>query len=78
MPSVDAPGASSLRSSIRLATNLLTKKLTPVAFPPGRLRLAMSPSSTGSPPVRNTIGRVSVARLAATADAVDVATITLT
>ena len=54
----NGPGASSLSSSILLATNLLTKKLTPVAFPPGRLRLATSPNSTGSPPVKNTIGRV--------------------
>ena len=51
----------------------LTKKLTPVALPPGRSRLATSPDSIGSPPVTNTIGSAAVARLAASAEAVDVA-----
>ena len=78
MPSTAAPGASSLSSSSRFAINLLTKKLTPVTFPPGRLRLATSPNSTGSPPVTNTIGSVDVAGLAASAEAVVFATSTLT
>src|SRR5262249_15165492 len=39
----------------------------PVMFPPGRLRLATSPSATGSPPIVKTIGSVVVARLAARA-----------
>src|SRR5262249_37487775 len=53
-----------LSSSSRLETSLFTRKLTPVIFPPGRLRLGTSPSSTGSPPVRNTIGSIDVAGLA--------------
>ena len=44
------------------------RMLTPVAFPPGRLRLATSPSLTGSPPRSNTIGMDAVAALAASAD----------
>ena len=42
-------------------------KLMPVTLPPGRLRLATSPSTTGSLPVANTIGTVMVAALAASA-----------
>ena len=42
-------------------------KLTPVTLPPGRLRLATRPTSTGSPPVTKTIGTVVVAALAASA-----------
>ena len=45
-------------------------KLTPVAFPPGRLRLETKPSITGSPPVTNTIGTVVFADFAASADSV--------
>src|SRR5215831_5924937 len=43
------------------------KKLTPVALPPGRLRLATTPSLTGSPVAPNTIGIVVVTALAASA-----------
>ncbi len=50
----------------------------PVMLPPGRLRLATSPSLTGSPPVANTTGNVVVAALAAIAAAVSVAAITAT
>ena len=39
--------------------------VTPVALPSGRLRLATRPISTGSPPLRNTIGMVEVAARAA-------------
>src|SRR5262245_9559170 len=39
--------------------------VSPVALPPGRLKLSTSPSLTGSPPTPNTIGMVDVARLAA-------------
>jgi hypothetical protein len=42
-------------------------KLTPVALPPGRLRLVTRPSLTGSPPVAKTIGTVVVTALAASA-----------
>ena len=41
--------------------------LTPVRLPPGRLRLATNPRSTGSTPTLNTTGIVVVAALAATA-----------
>jgi GAF domain-containing protein len=44
--------------------------VTPVRLPPGRARLATSPTSTGSAAMRNTIGMVEVAALAASADAV--------
>src|SRR5262249_7980636 len=37
------------------------RKLTPVTFPPGRLRLATRPFLTGSPPMLKTIGIVVVA-----------------
>jgi hypothetical protein len=40
---------------------------TPVALPPGRLRLPTSPVSTGSVAVTKTIGMIAVAALAATA-----------
>jgi hypothetical protein len=40
---------------------------TPVALPPGRLRLATMPSWTGSPAVINTMGIVVVAAFAASA-----------
>jgi len=51
----------------------------PVALPPGRLRLAASPSLTGSPPLVKTIGIVEVAAFAASPEAVPpVATMTAT
>src|SRR5262249_12494011 len=46
----------------------VVKRLTPVALPPGRLRLATKPILTGSPPTVNTIGIVDVAALAASAE----------
>ena len=45
----------------------MTRKLTPVTLPPGRLRLATRPSRTGSIPLTNTIGTVVVAAFAASA-----------
>ena len=42
----------------------------PVKFPPGRLRLATSPTSTGSVPIRKTTGIAVVACLAAIAEGV--------
>src|ERR1035437_10115089 len=45
-----ALGTRSYRSRRRLAASSLTKKLMPVALPPGRARLATRPSRTGSPP----------------------------
>ena len=51
-------GTSSCRSPSRLATSSWTKKLMPVALPPGRLKLATRPSLTGSSPMPKTIGIV--------------------
>src|SRR5262249_59566770 len=60
-------GTISCSSSNCFATRRGEKLLTPVTFPPGRLRLVTSPSSTGSGPASNTIGIVVVAALAPTA-----------
>jgi hypothetical protein len=60
-----ALGTSSCRSRSRLPFTSALKKLTPVALPPGRARLATRPSLTGSSPTPNTIGIVAVAFLAA-------------
>src|SRR5262249_21256702 len=51
---------------------------TPVTFPPGRARLGMSPSPTGSVRLMPTMGIVPVALLAARAAGVGVATMTST
>src|SRR5262249_6330069 len=64
-----ALGTSSCSSPSRLAPTSATKKLMPVALPPGRARLATKPSWTGSPPTPNTIGIVVDAALAASAAA---------
>jgi hypothetical protein len=45
-----ARGTSSDSSSSRLAVSSSAIKLTPVRLPPGRARLATSPSLTGSAP----------------------------
>src|SRR5215470_11600831 len=50
----------------------------PVTFPPGRARLGMSPSPTGSVRLMPTMGIVAVALLAARAPGVGVATMTST
>jgi hypothetical protein len=42
--------------------------LTPVRLPPGRARLVTSPFSSGSSPLRKTIGIVEVALFAASAE----------
>src|SRR4029077_5949772 len=62
-----AVGTTSRKSCMRLATSSAVKKFTPVALPPGRLRLPTSPALTGSPVTPNTIGIVAVAALAASA-----------
>ena len=59
------PGISSCRSSSRFAANSPEKIATPVAFPPGRLRLATKPRRTGSSPLLKMIGIVLVAARAA-------------
>ena len=53
-------------------------KLKPVTLPPGRARLATSPDLTGSATRITTIGKVTVAFLAASAAGVLIATITST
>src|SRR5262249_5367259 len=60
-----AVGSNSRRSSSRFAANSALKKLIPVRLPAGRARLATRPSLAGSSPMRNTIGIVVVAALAA-------------
>jgi hypothetical protein len=50
-----------------LRPRVLIRKLTPVMFPPGRLTLATSLTSTGSTPFAKTIGIFEVAALAARA-----------
>src|SRR5262245_41343957 len=69
---------SAARSSKRLATSLLERKVTPVTLAPGLLKLATKPTSTGSTPVMNTMGIVVVAALAASAGGVVFATSTAT
>ena len=64
----EALGTTSRKISSRFATSGFVSRLTPVELPPGWLRLATSPSLTGSPPVLKTIGIVVVAALAASAD----------
>src|SRR5262249_46723500 len=49
----------------RFATNSALKKLTPVALPSGRARLATRPNLTASPPTLNTIGITVFAALTA-------------
>ena len=55
---VDAASCSNSRS---LGTSSVANRLMPVMVPPGRLRLATRPSSTGSEPLWKTIGIVVVA-----------------
>jgi len=69
-------GTNSRSSSNRFATTGAARKLTPVTLPAGWLRLATSPSRTGSSPVANTIGMVVVAAFAASAAALPAAMIT--
>jgi hypothetical protein len=71
-------GTSSRKSPKRLAANSAEKKLMPVAFPPGRARLATRPIFTGSAAVENTIGIVEVAAFAASAAGVNAVAITVT
>jgi hypothetical protein len=73
-----AAGISSWASSRRLGPTSTFNWVAPVTLPPGRLRLATSPSYTGSPSVANTIGMELVAALAASAPGVVVAARTLT
>jgi nitrogen-specific signal transduction histidine kinase len=58
-------GSSSRRSSKRFGPRILSKAVTPVRLPPGRLKLSTRPVLIGSAPVPNTIGMVLVAAFAA-------------
>src|SRR5215813_6053228 len=62
-------GASSLSSPNCFGISVVVTLLTPVRLPPGRLKLATRPASTGSPPILKTIGIVEVDALAACAEA---------
>src|SRR5262245_15995028 len=64
------PGVSSCSKLSRFCSisGSLVLMKEPVAFPPGRFKLATKPSLTGSP-ATNTIGIIEVACFAATADA---------
>ena len=73
-----AVGTNSCSSSSRFGPSSTPRVVTPVRLPPGRLRLATSPASTGSTPIEKTIGIVVVAAFAAGAAGVPVATITAT
>jgi hypothetical protein len=68
-----AVGTSSRSISSCFGASSTVRAATPVRFPPGRLRLATSPSATGSPEVTKTIGMVMVAAFAASAGGVPVA-----
>jgi hypothetical protein len=70
----ETPGSASLSSSTRLGTSSGPRKVNPVIFPPGRARLATSPSPTGSPMTGVTMGTVVVACCAARAAGVFPAT----
>ena len=61
-------GANSRNSPIRFAPSSWVSWVTPVRLPPGWLKLATYPSSTGSLPVMNRIGMVLVAARAARSD----------
>src|SRR5437667_45095 len=61
-------GTSCRASSNRFGPISAAIMVVPVRLPPGRLRLATSPVSTGSPPRVKTIGMVLVAALAASGD----------
>ena len=51
-------GNASFSTCIRLPTSASAKRLMPVMLPPGRAKLSMSPASTGSALMLNTIGAV--------------------
>src|SRR5262245_3106141 len=72
------PGSISRSSSNCFPTNSPARLATPVALPPGRLKLATSPSLTGSTATLKTIGILFVAAIAACAAEPLKATITAT
>ena len=64
-PIVAAEGTISRNNPSRFGSSKLVKRVIPVAFPPGRLKLVANPYFMGSPPRMKTIGMVDVAALAA-------------
>src|SRR6516165_12677830 len=77
-PSVAVLGTNSCNSASPLAPSSALNSLKPVKLPPGRLRLATSPSCAGSAAAVNTIGMLVVAALAARVDTSPDVTITAT
>src|SRR5262245_54605537 len=67
-PNMAVPGKSSSRRLSRFDSRSVVIKWKPVAFPPGRFRLATKPDFTGSL-LMNTIGMVEVAAFAVRAEA---------
>src|SRR5215813_14100483 len=65
MATRESLGTTSLRISSRLPLSSTLRVDSPVMFPPGRARLAMKPSPTGSGSFVMTMGIVEVASLAA-------------
>jgi hypothetical protein len=74
----DTSGTISLSNSSRFPLKSGATMLKPVAFPPGRARLATRPAATGSPMMAMTIGIVPVAVLSALAAGVPPVTMTST
>src|SRR5262245_35360398 len=77
-PTRESLGIASLSISSLLLISSGTKLASPVTLPPGRAKLAIRPSATGSTEVVITIGMVVVAFFAANTGAVDVPTMTST
>src|SRR6516225_12121571 len=73
-PTTVAFGSSS-RAKNCLPTNSLSRNATPVALPPGRLKLSTNPTFTGSTELMNAIGIVRVAAIAASAAGAPIAVI---
>ena len=62
------PGMSSRSRASRLVPSKELNNITPVALPPGRLRLATSPALITSSPLTKTIGTARVAAFAASTE----------
>ena len=71
-------GMVSLSNSSRLPANTGAMVVNPVTFPPGRARLSTNPAETGSDRLKQTMGIVLVAFLAARASLTPGVTITST
>src|SRR5262245_39140422 len=77
-PTRESLGIASLSISSLLLISSGTKLASPVTLPPGRAKLAIRPSATGSTEVVITMGMVVVAFFVANTGAVDVPTMTST